>query len=134
MKRSYKSVALAILMTVVSETLTEIMDDVPDQLSLLDFGNYAEFNRRIKRLFASIVADHRTKVYNIFGSAEFVKRYPVLKKIQKLPVSNLKKSIIFLSGIGCTTLEISHILQCEKHSVSTMRSTCRRYIANIFKH
>ena len=134
MKKTYKSMALAILMDVVSKTLTEIMEDTLIKLSPLDFTNCADFYRMLKRRFASIVVSHRQEIYDILSSAEFISKYPVMKKILKLPVSKLKKSIIFLSGIGCTTLEISHILQCEKRSVSTMRSSCRHYISSIFKH
>ena len=124
------------------------VNDIPDNLLDQVFPNFvlafAGAGRGAARVvplqlyqdqFAGqIVAAHRKKIYNVISSEKFIGAYPVMKKIVKLPVSNLKKSIIFLAGIGCTTLEISHILQREKCSVSTMRSTCRQYIVDIFRH
>lgn len=134
MRNTYKSMALSILMSVVSKTLTETMETTILQSFPWDFANSTEFYRKLKRMFASIVVTHRKEVYKTLCSDDFIRKYPVMKKVLKLPVSDLKKSIIFLSGIGCTTQEISHILQCEKRSVSTMRSTCKKHISNIFKH
>lgn len=134
MKTSYKSLALAILLNVVCETLTEITEDPIRILSPLTGSDYKQFHNDLMRQIAKVVAAHRKKIYDVISSEKFIRTYPVMKKIMRLPVSNLKKSIIFLAGIGCTTLEISHILQSEKCSVSTMRSTCRQYIAEIFRH
>lgn len=126
--------ALAILLDVVCETLTEVTEDPVRILSPLTGSDFGQFRRDLIRQVAKITIAHRKKIYDVISSEQFIRTYPVMKKVLALPVSNLKKSIIFLAGIGCTTAEISHILQCEKCSVSTMRSTSRRYIANIFKH
>ena len=131
---TYKSLAMAILMAVVSETLTETMDKAETELLPYLFGDAKTFHETLKQVLVEEVAQHRRKIYTVLCSEEFVSEYPVMKKVLKLPVSNLKKSIIFLSGVGCTTLEISHILQCEKSSVSVMRSNSRRLISDIFKH
>jgi hypothetical protein len=134
MELSYKSKALALLMPVVSETLTKVVENPVKTLSPLTSTTYGDFQRDLTRLFATIVTDHRKKIYAMLSSAEFAEEYPEMTLILKLPVSNLRKSIIFLTGIGCTTEEISHILQSEKSSVSVMRSTSRCYIAEIFSH
>ncbi len=134
MKSSYKSLALAILLLVVSETLTEIKEESINGLCPLSYDKCQKFHDDLKQHVDRITLAHRRKVFDVISSDKFIRKYPVMKKILKLPVSDLKKSIIFLSGIGCTTIQISHILQSEKHSVSTMRSSCRRHIASIFKH
>ena len=130
----YKSLALAMLMTVVSETLSEIMERATTELSPYEITDSVMFHRKLKKILIEEVAKHRKKIYAVLSSAEFVNEYPVMKKVLKLPVSNLKKSIIFLAGIGCTTLEISQILQSDKGSVAVMRSTTKPYITKIFKH
>lgn len=134
MDSSYKSKALALLMPVVSETLTDVVENPVKTLSPLTSTTYGDFQRDLKRLLAKIVIAHRNKIYTMLSSAEFAAEYPEMAMILRLPVSNLRKSIIFLTGIGCTTEEISHILQSEKSSVSVMRSTSRCYIAEIFSH
>lgn len=131
---TYKSLALAILMTVVSETLSELMERVETELSPYDIKDLIVFHKKLKKILVEEVVRHRKKIYSTLSSAEIVSEYPVMKKVMKLPVSNLKKSIIFLAGIGCTTLEISHILQCDKGSAAVMRSTSKSYIIDIFKH
>lgn len=134
MKSYNKKVALAILLAVVSETLTDVIDEKIARMSPLMFTSFQKFQRDLKRMIAEIVSTHRRKIYDELSSESFIRKYPVMKKVLKLPVSNMKKSIIFLSGIGCTTAEISHILQCEKCSVSAMRSACRHHISEIFRH
>lgn len=131
---TYKSLALAILMTVVSETLSELMEKVETELPHCNIKDLIVFHKKLKKMLVEEVARHRKKIYDVLSSAEFVREYPVMKKVMKLPVSNLKKSIIFLAGIGCTTLEISRILQCDKGSAAVMRSTSKSLIVEIFKH
>lgn len=133
MKINYLS-ALASLLPVVSETLSEISRLPAAALSPDDYKNYTAYKANVDKKVREITEKHRQKIFDTIFSVEFVGRYPVLKKVLKLPVSELNRSVIFLAGIGCTTQQISDILQSDRHSVSTMRSSNRKNIADIFRH
>lgn len=134
MKSIIKKAALAALSSIVSKTLSEIKGLSISVLSPSHYQDYPAYKSAMEERIRLVTDSHRKKVFETICSDNLCRKYPVMKKIIKLPCSDMTKCIIFLAGIGCTTTEISNILMSEKHSISTMRSKCRNYIADIFKH
>ena len=114
MKNSYKTAALAALLPVVSITLSEIKGMSISVLSPSYYQDYLAYKSAIEEQIRIKTDLHRKKVFETICSDGFRRKYPVMKRILKLPGSDMSKCIIFLAGIGCTTEEISCI-RCQKN-------------------
>ena len=66
---TYKSLALAILMTVVSETLSELMEKVETELPHCNIKDLIVFHKKLKKMLVEEVARHRKKIYDVLSSA-----------------------------------------------------------------
>lgn len=114
----------AMLCPVVTESMSDIARIFRNFPKKNFVNDDAAYNSRSDETHRYLKNNHRHILYLTLISYGFIEKFPFIRQVDELDVSEYDKLVIIMAVIGLPSKEISNMLLSDIRSVNTIR--CRR--------
>lgn len=123
----------AMLSDVVTESLSDIASINRDFPKANFTSNERAYQSRINETNRYLKKHHRHVVYLTTVSYKFVEKFPFIKDIDALDISDFDKLIIMMTIVGIPPKEIAHMLHTDVGSVKTIKHRREDLISEVMR-